>query len=405
MEFAKRRNTPIVKIGTVTMGSGFPIVVQSMTNTLTSDIPKTVAQIKELADAGSELVRLTINNEEAARAIPEIASRLQDDGYTTPLVGDFHYNGHILLTQFPKTAELLAKYRINPGNVGSGTAKEDHFATIIRIAKDLQKPIRIGVNFGSIDQKLFTKLMSENALKSEPKSDKLVIYDAMVQSALTSAAHALTLGLTKNQLVLSVKMSTLQDMVMVNRQLAQQSDYALHIGLTEAGGHIKGITASAAALGILLAEGIGDTIRVSLTPEPGLPRSQEVSVCNELIQALGLRFFKPSVTSCPGCGRTQSDYFMVLAKEVREYIDQNLAEWKRQYPGVEQLVIAVMGCIVNGPGESKHADIGISLPGANENPIAPVYIEGQLIHRLSGDQISDQFKTILSDYIRTRFSR
>jgi len=394
-----RRSTPTVKIGSIKMGSRHPIVVQSMTNTPTSDIMQTTAQIIELAQAGSELVRVTINDDAAAAAIPEIIQQLKNQGCTVPIIGDFHYNGHQLLTKYPKTAAYLAKYRINPGNVGTSSSKNDHFATIIAIAKDNQKPIRIGVNWGSIDQQLFTEMMEKNAKLSTPKPDREIIHDVMVKSALRSAASALSLGLTAEQIVVSVKMSDVQDLIAVNEKLAQQCDYVLHVGLTEAGGSIKGIAASSAALGVLLQQGIGDTIRISLTPEPNKPRSQEVDACYALLQSMGFRYFKPTVTSCPGCGRTNSQSFITLAADIREYIDQRLPDWKKLKPDVATMTIAIMGCVVNGPGESQHATIGISLPGAQENPIAPVYTNGQLTHKLSGPNIASQFKHILEEYI------
>lgn len=397
-----RRKTPSVHVGSIQIGSDHPIVVQSMTNTCTSDIPKTVQQIIELASAGSELVRVTVNDDAAAKAIPDICHRLKDQGCTVPLVGDFHYNGHLLLEKYSDTASLLSKYRINPGNVGQGQHHEQNFAHIIELAKAHRKPVRIGVNWGSIDQALFTRLMDQNAKAQHPKSDREIVYDVMVESALTSAAKALELGLTKEQVILSVKMSSVPDMIAVNRLLAFKTDLVLHIGVTEAGGHVMGTVASTAGLTELLCKGIGDTIRVSITPEPGMPRSREVEICYALLQALELRFFKPIVTSCPGCGRTNSTYFIQLADDIRHFVDERLPIWKKSYPGVEKMVIAIMGCVVNGPGESKHATIGISLPGALENPIAPVYIEGRLTHRLAGADISEQFKKIIEDYLKSK---
>ncbi len=404
MFLPKRRVTPSVLIGAVPMGSEHPVVVQSMTNTPTADVKATVTQIRELVDAGSELVRLTINDFDAAKAIPEICKQLEDKGYNVPLVGDFHYNGHILLTKHPETAKLLAKYRINPGNVGKGKSHDDNFATMIHVAKAFNKAVRIGVNWGSLDQDLFTQLMDKNATLKEPKSFKEVVYKAMVKSALDSAKHAEKLGLAKDKIVLSVKMSELQDMVNVYQQLAKKCDYVLHLGLTEAGGSVKGIAASSAALALLLQQGIGDTIRISLTPEPDVSRDLEVKACKALLQSMGLRFFMPSVTSCPGCGRTNSNKFVHLAKDVTTYIEKQMPGWKSRYPGVEKLSVAVMGCVVNGPGESKYADIGISLPGSSEKPAIPVFKDGQLFKTLKGDDVKEQFLTILEEYIEQRFS-
>ncbi len=400
----QRRVTPTVKIGPVSMGSQRPIVVQSMTNTPTAEVDATVAQIQELEIAGSELVRITVNDKYAAKAVPDIIRRLRAEGFKAPIVGDFHYNGHTLLTAFPEMAKALDKYRINPGNVGKGDKRDDNFAMMIRAAKDLGKPVRIGVNWGSLDQELFTELMDENAKSTTPKSFKEVIYDAMVMSAITSCEYAMSLGLPKTQIVVSVKMSELQDMVHVYQTLAAQTDYVLHLGLTEAGGSVKGIAASSAALAILLQQGIGDTIRISLTPEPGVSRALEVEACKTLLQAMDMRHFRPQVTSCPGCGRTNSDYFVHLANDVNNHIMLKIRKWREQYPGVEKLNIAVMGCVVNGPGESKYADIGISLPGVRENPTAPVYVDGKLFTTLKGDFIRDEFIGILDTYIQDRFA-
>ncbi len=391
-------------IRNVGMGSDYPVIVQSMTNTPTADVKATVAQIKELADAGSELVRITVNDFNAMEAVPEIVDQLQDKGYTVPLIGDFHYNGHVLLKKCPKGATLLDKYRINPGNVGKGEKRDENFSTMIQCAIDYNKPIRIGVNWGSLDQDLFTELMNKNGKRKKPKSFKEVIIDAMVRSALTSAEYAEALGLLKDKIVLSVKMSELQDMVRVYEILAKKCDYVLHLGLTEAGGSTKGISASSAALAILLQQGIGDTIRMSLTPEPGVSRDLEVKGCKVLLQSMGLRYFMPSVTSCPGCGRTNSDKFSRLAKDVTGYIEKKMPEWREAYPGVEKLSIAVMGCVVNGPGESKYADIGISLPGSSEAPAIPVYQDGKLLKTLKGNDIKEQFITILDGYIKKRYS-
>ena len=401
-----RKKTPTAIIGGIPMGSEHPIVIQSMTNTPTANIKETVAQIKLLADAGSELVRITVNDFEATAAVPQIVHQLRDQGYTTPIVGDFHYNGHVLLAKYPEAAQALAKYRINPGNVGKKSAHDENFATIIQIANTHKKPVRIGVNWGSLDQELFTELMDKNAKRKAPKSFKEVVYEAMIKSALDSAAYAESLGMKKDNIVLSVKMSELQDMVTVYERLSQKCDYVLHLGLTEAGGAMKGMIASAAALSILLQKGIGDTIRISLTPEPGSSRDLEVKACRTLLQSMGLRYFLPSVTSCPGCGRTNSDKFIHLAKEITTYIEDKMPSWKSKYPGVETLNVAVMGCVVNGPGESKYADIGISLPGSSEQPSIPVYQDGKLFKTLKGDrgQIKETFIDMLETYIHNRYS-
>ena len=400
----QKRATPSVKIGTIMMGSDHPIVVQSMTNTPTANIDQTVAQIIELADAGSELVRITVNDIEAMNAVPIIVKTLKEKGYTTPIIGDFHYNGHILLRKNPEAAKALAKYRINPGNVGKGDKRDDNFATMIQCAIDYDKPVRIGVNWGSIDQDLLDELMEENAKSESPKSFKEVMIDTMVQSALNSINAALKLGLPKEKLVVSVKMSELQDMIAAYERLSKETDCVLHLGLTEAGANVKGISASSAALAILLQQGIGDTLRVSLTPEPGVPRSREVEVCTNLLQSMDFRFFKPSVTSCPGCGRTDSDYFVHLAQDVNTHITDKIQEWRPKFPGVEKLKIAVMGCVVNGPGESKYADIGISLPGMREEPTAPVYIDGALSETLRGEDITERFIEIMEDYIQKKYN-
>ena len=398
----KRRKTPDVKIGNVILGSGYPVVIQSMTDTPTADIQATVTQTQELIEAGSEMVRLTINDDDAARAIPEIVKTLRDKGYTTSIIGDFHFNGHTLLTKHTDCAKALDKYRINPGNVGKGERHDENFSSIIKIAIEHNKPVRIGVNWGSLDQELLTNLMDKNAKLKNPKDAKEVTYEAMIQSALNSARLAQKIGLPKNKIVLSVKMSILQDMVSVYSQLAKECDYALHLGLTEAGSDVQGISSSSAALGILLQQGIGDTIRVSLTPQPNVPRSREVEVCKAILQSLGLRYFKPSVTSCPGCGRTSSNYFQYLAKDINEHIQRQMPIWKKQYQGVERLKIAVMGCVVNGPGESRHADIGISMPGTSEKPIAPVYADGKQLTTLKGERIKEEFIKILENYIKQK---
>jgi (E)-4-hydroxy-3-methylbut-2-enyl-diphosphate synthase len=399
-----RRKTPTVAIGPVKMGGGHPVVIQSMTDTPTADIEKTFQQSVELIEAGSELVRWTVNDDDAARAVPEIIGRLRDSGYATPIVGDFHFNGHTLLKKYPQTARLLDKYRINPGNVGRGEKHDANFSEIVKIAIENNKAVRIGVNWGSLDEELLTALMDENAKCKDPKDANEVMYDAMIQSALQSCELAQMIGLPKDNIVVSVKMSVLQDMVAVYQRLARECDHVLHLGLTEAGSDVRGIAASSAALGILLEQGIGDTIRVSLTPQPGVPRSREVDVCKQLLQALGLRYFAPSVTSCPGCGRTSSDYFQILARDINDHIQRRMPQWKKEYPGVEQLSIAVMGCVVNGPGESRHADIGISLPGTSEQPIAPVYVDGKKRHTLKGEKIKEEFIEILEEYIQQKLS-
>lgn len=387
------------------MGSNHPVVIQSMTNTPTADIQATVSQIKELADAGSELVRITVNDFDAMKAIPEIVDQLNRLGCQVPIVGDFHYNGHILLSKFPEGAKLLAKYRINPGNVGRGDKHDANFATMIECAITYDKPVRIGVNWGSLDQELFTEMMDENAKLAAPKNFKDVLVEAMVRSALDSARFAEKLGLSKDKIVLSVKMSELQDMVEVYQRLAARCDYVLHLGLTEAGASPKGIVASSAALAILLQQGIGDTIRISLTPEPGVSRDLEVRNCRMLLQSMGLRYFMPSVTSCPGCGRTNSDKFVHLAKDVTDYIERKMPEWKSHYPGVEKLTVAVMGCVVNGPGESKYADIGISLPGGSEAPSIPVFKDGKLFTTYDGNSptVKDDFIALLDAYIAEKY--
>lgn len=398
-----RRETTTVEIGHVKMGSEHPIVIQSMTNTPTADVEATIKQIKELEDAGSELVRITVNDFEAMEAVPKIIKKLRADGYVAPIIGDFHYNGHILLHKFPEAAKALDKYRINPGNVGKKNKRNENFALMIEAAIKYDKPIRIGVNGGSLDEELLTQLMDENATLEQPKDAKEVFYEAMVQSAINSADSAIKLGMTKEKIVLSVKMSDVQDMINVYSLLAQRCDYVLHLGLTEAGADIKGISASSAALSVLLQQGIGDTIRISLTPEPGKGRDLEVKTCKALLQSMGFRYFMPMVTSCPGCGRTNSDKFVHLAKDVTAYIEKNMPIWKKTYPGVEKMSIAVMGCVVNGPGESKHADIGISLPGSSEAPSIPVYQDGELLTVLKGDDIKEQFIDILNAYIKQRY--
>ncbi len=389
----------------VTIGGDAPVRVQSMTNTDTVDVIGTAIQVKELALAGSELVRITVNNEEAAKAVPHIREQLDRMGIDVPLVGDFHYNGHRLLTDHPACAEALSKYRINPGNVGKGDKKDRQFAQMIEAAMRFDKPVRIGVNWGSLDQELLATLMDENANSADPWDAKQVMYQSLISSALQSANLAVELGMKPEQVILSCKVSGVQDLVSVYRGLAARCDFPLHLGLTEAGMGAKGTVASAAALSILLQEGIGDTIRVSLTPQPGEARTQEVVVALEILQALGLRAFVPSVTACPGCGRTTSTTFQELAKQIDDHLRSQMPVWRKQYPGVENLKVAVMGCIVNGPGESKHADIGISLPGNGESPAAPVFIDGEKALTLRGDRIAQEFHEIVQNYIERRYGQ
>ena len=371
-----RRRTLPVEVGGVMIGGDAPVVVQSMTNTDTADIEATVDQVRLLADAGSELVRVTVNNDQAAQAVPEIVSRLHDEGYDTPIVGDFHYNGHLLLTKYPDAAHALAKLRINPGNVGT-KRRDENFTHIIKVAIEHDKPVRIGVNWGSLDQHLLTELMDANALADVPKEAREVLLEAMVESALRSAALAEETGLGHDRIVISAKVSTVRDLIAVYRMLAARRDYPLHLGLTEAGLGTKGIVATTAGLAPILLDGIGDTIRVSLTPRPGGDRAEEVRVAQQVLQSLGIRHFEPQVTSCPGCGRTTSTFFQEMAEDITNYIKEMMPEWRAEYPGVEEMAVAVMGCVVNGPGESKHANIGISLPGTFEDPKAPVYIDGE----------------------------
>jgi (E)-4-hydroxy-3-methylbut-2-enyl-diphosphate synthase len=392
-----------VRIGSITVGGGAPVVVQSMTNTDTADVAATVRQVADLARAGSELVRITVNTESAARAVAPIRDLLDAEGCTVPLVGDFHFNGHRLLTDYPECAQALAKYRINPGNVGSGEKRDSQFATMIEIAARYDRPVRIGVNWGSLDQDLIVRMMDANARAAAPKLADQVMYDAMVESAVASAARAVELGLPKDHIILSCKMSGVQDLITVYRMLAARTDHALHLGLTEAGMGSKGIVASTAALAVLLQEGIGDTIRVSLTPAPGEARTREVQVAQEVLQTMGLRSFAPMVTACPGCGRTTSDTFQHLAQDIQTYLREQMPEWRTRYPGVETLHVAVMGCVVNGPGESKHANIGISLPGSGEHPAAPVYVDGEKAATLKGDDLIGQFKRMVDDYIERRY--
>jgi (E)-4-hydroxy-3-methylbut-2-enyl-diphosphate synthase len=399
----ERKKTVSVRIGNVTMGGNAPIVVQSMTNTDTADVGQTVAQVAALARAGSELVRITVDREEAAAAVPLIRAQLDKLGVDVPLIGDFHYNGHTLLAAYPECAESLAKYRINPGNVGFKDKRDKQFSQIIDIALKHDKPVRIGVNWGSLDQDLLTRLMDENAASASPKDAREVMHEAMVQSALLSADRAQELGMGPDKIVLSAKVSAVQDLIEVYRMLSERTDLALHLGLTEAGMGSKGIVASSAAMSVLLQQGIGDTIRISLTPEPGGDRSLEVKVAQELLQSMGFRAFVPLVAACPGCGRTTSTTFQELAQDIQGFIRDQMPEWKRRYPGVENLNVAVMGCIVNGPGESKHADIGISLPGTGEAPAAPVFIEGKKVTTLRGPGAAAEFKQMVLDYIEQRY--
>jgi (E)-4-hydroxy-3-methylbut-2-enyl-diphosphate synthase len=376
-----------------------------MTNTDTADVEATVQQVRELARAGSELVRITVNSEAAARAVPDIVDRLTQAGEHVPLVGDFHFNGHKLLTKYPECAQALAKYRINPGNVGRGKKRDEQFAQMVETACQYDKPVRIGVNWGSLDQALVARLMDDNSKRKEPLDAHIIMHEIMVTSALESAAQAEALGLPRNHIILSAKMSGVQDLIAVYRMLSAQSDYALHLGLTEAGMGTRGIVASTAALAVLLQEGIGDTIRISLTPKPGGERSREVTVAQELLQTMGLRHFVPAVIACPGCGRTTSSYFQQLAQDIQSYLREQMPQWRQRFPGVEAMNVAVMGCVVNGPGESKHADIGISLPGTGEVPVAPVYVDGRKTVTLKGDNIAGEFQQIVDDYVQRRYGK
>ena len=403
MEKILRRKTLGVKVGEITIGDQGPVVVQSMTNTDTADKVSTVAQVARLAKAGSELVRLTVNTEEAAAQVPYIRAELDEMGCAVPLVGDFHYNGHLLLTKYPACAEALSKYRINPGNVGFKDKRDPQFTTMIEQAIKYDKPVRIGVNWGSLDQVLLARFMDNNAKRSIPKDVKLVMHDALIASAIESAALAEKIGLGKDRIVLSCKVSSVQDLVAVYQKLAKESEYALHLGLTEAGMGSKGIVASTAALYVLLQQGIGDTIRISLTPEPGGDRTQEVIVGQEILQTMGIRSFTPQIAACPGCGRTTSTVFQELAEEIQSYVRLSMPEWGKRYIGVEEMQVAVMGCIVNGPGESKHANIGISLPGTGEQPAAPVFIDGKKKVTLRGGKIAQEFKEIVDDYISSTY--
>lgn len=404
MASIERRKTLTATIGNVQVGSVAPVVVQSMTNTDTADVASTVEQVASLARAGSELVRVTVNNEDAAVAVPPIVEELDKRGISVPIIGDFHYNGHILLNKYPGCAKALAKYRINPGNVSVGRKDDSNFRTMIEVAVENQKPVRIGVNWGSLDQSLLTRMMDENSRLSEPKDAREVTMEAMVESAIRSAALAEKYGLRADQIILSAKVSGVQDLVDVYRSLARRCAYPLHLGLTEAGMGTKGVVGSTAGLAILLQEGIGDTIRVSLTPAPGGDRADEVRVAQQILQSLGIRSFTPQVTACPGCGRTTSTFFQQMAEQIQKYMLEHMPVWKAQYAGVETMKVAVMGCVVNGPGESKHANIGISLPGTFEEPKAPVYVDGRLLTTLRGETIVEEFIRILDDYVSSHYS-
>lgn len=398
-----RRKSKAVSVGDVLIGGDSPIVIQSMTNTDTADVIRTSAQIANLAQAGSEIVRVTVNNIESARAIPDIKEQLARMNIQVPIVGDFHFNGHKLLEEVPACAELLDKYRINPGNVGRGAKRDVQFASMIETACKYDKPVRIGVNWGSLDQKVLAEQMDKNQQSAAPRSFDEVMHEALITSALDSAQYAEKLGLASNKIIISCKLSDVSQLVKVYSTLAERCEHALHLGLTEAGMGTKGIVASSAALAILLDRGIGDTIRVSLTPKPGGARSEEVEVAKEILQALGLRAFTPSVTACPGCGRTTSEYFQQLAEDIQGYLKESMPIWKEQHPGVENMTVAVMGCVVNGPGESKHANIGISLPGTGEAPVAPVYIDGERSCTLRGEHIADEFKSLVTAYVSTNY--
>jgi (E)-4-hydroxy-3-methylbut-2-enyl-diphosphate synthase len=399
-----RHKTIAVKVGNIKLGDGGPVIVQSMTNTDTADVDKTVEQIKLLVNSGSELVRVTVNNDKSAAAIPHIVDRLLTDGYEVPVIGDFHYNGHKLLKKHDDCAKYLAKYRINPGNVGHGKRRDKQFTDMIEVACKYDKPVRIGVNWGSLDQQLLASLLTRNANLADPLALAQINRQAVIESALNSAQMATDIGMAEDKIIISCKMSHVQDLVTVYQTLAQQSNYALHLGLTEAGMGDQGIIASTAALAILLNQGIGDTIRVSLTPEPGGSRDREVKVAQKILQTLDLRAFSPTVVACPGCGRTTSEYFQVLAKNIQQQLDTSMPEWKHKYPGVESMNVAVMGCVVNGPGESKHANIGISLPGTGEQPVAPVYEDGEKTVTLKGDNIANEFMSMVNDYVNSHYT-
>lgn len=404
MSISPRKNTHQVLIGNIKVGGAAPIVVQSMTNTDTANIAATVKQVMELANAGSELVRITVNNEEAAAAVPEIRKQLDANGFSVPLVGDFHFNGHKLLEKYPECAKALGKFRINPGNVGKGAKRDTQFQQMIECAVKYDKPVRIGVNGGSLDQAVLTRLLDENRQKSEPEELTAVTREAIIVSALESAAAAESYGLSKNKIILSCKISNVQELISIYQELSSRCEYALHLGLTEAGIGSKGIVASSAALSVLMQKGIGDTIRISLTPEPGAARTKEVIVGQEILQTMGFRSFTPMVIACPGCGRTTSDYFQKLAMDIQNYLREQMPTWRDQYKGVEEMEVAVMGCVVNGPGESKNANIGISLPGTGESPVAPVYEDGEKTVTLKGDRIAEEFQAIVEKYIERTYS-
>jgi len=404
MSISSRKITQQVLIGNVKVGGGAPIVVQSMTNTDTANIEATVKQVMELANAGSELVRITVNNEDAAKAVPEIRKQLDENGFSVPLVGDFHFNGHKLLEMFPECAKALGKFRINPGNVGKGAKRDTQFQQMIECAVKYDKPVRIGVNGGSLDQSVLTRLLDENRAKAEPEELAVVTREAIIISALESAAAAESYGLDKNKILLSCKISNVQELISIYQDISSRCDYALHLGLTEAGIGSKGIVASSAALSVLMQQGIGDTIRISLTPEPGAARTKEVVVAQEILQTMGFRAFTPMVIACPGCGRTTSDYFQKLAMDIQNYLREQMPTWRTQYEGVENMEVAVMGCVVNGPGESKNANIGISLPGTGETPVAPVYEDGEKTVTLKGDKIAEEFQVIVENYIERTYS-
>jgi (E)-4-hydroxy-3-methylbut-2-enyl-diphosphate synthase len=400
-----RRQTRQVRIAGIAVGGGAPVVVQSMTNTDTADVDATAIQVRQLAEAGSELVRITVNSAEAAAAVPRIRERLERDGCRVPLIGDFHFNGHKLLTQYPDCAGALDKYRINPGNVGRGSKRDEQFAVMIETACRYGKPVRIGVNWGSLDPELLGRIMDDNARRAEPKDAAEVMREALIASALESAARAEEIGLPGDRIILSCKVSGVQDLIAVYGELSAASDYPLHLGLTEAGMGSKGIVASTAALAVLLQQGIGDTIRISLTPDPGGDRSREVVVAQEILQTMGLRSFAPMVTACPGCGRTTSTVFQELAEKIQAYLRRQMPVWRGQYPGVEEMRVAVMGCVVNGPGESKHANIGISLPGSGETPVAPVFVDGVKTVTLKGERIAEDFQHLVDDYVLSHYGR
>jgi (E)-4-hydroxy-3-methylbut-2-enyl-diphosphate synthase len=403
MAIIQRRKSVTAKIGNVRVGGDVPVVVQSMTNTDTADVQSTVQQVAQLARAGSEMVRVTVNNDAAAQAVPAIFEELAKQNIHVPIIGDFHYNGHLLLTKYPECAQALAKYRINPGNVSVGRKNDDNFRAMVEVAVKNDKPVRIGVNWGSLDQQLLTRMMDENSRNANPKDAREVTMDAMVESALRSAELAEEFGLPHNYIILSAKVSGVQDLIDVYRSLAARCDYPLHLGLTEAGMGAKGIVGSAAGLAVLLQEGIGDTIRVSLTPAPNGNRAEEVFVGQQILQSMGIRSFTPQVTACPGCGRTTSTFFQEMAEQIQSYLRTSMPVWKDKYPGIEELKVAVMGCVVNGPGESKHANIGISLPGTFEEPKAPVFVDGRLMTTLKGDHIVAEFFDILNEYVETRY--